>query len=114
MTKFVESKVRVKFLKLLEKHKLFKFICLNKKHNPNHAKAFYCNLKVSDNGFECVFRNQVIKFMLDDFKNQVGLVSKGNKFFVSNGANFGITEFIQSISNFVFKECLDLDNFHIS
>lgn len=34
-----------------------------------------CNLKLSSNGLECVFHNQVIKFILYDFKHHLGLVS---------------------------------------
>lgn len=52
--------------------------------------------------------------MLDDFENHFDLFSKGNEDCVSNGSGFDITEFVQSISKSIFKECLNLANFHIS
>lgn len=42
--KRVESNLKVKFLQPFSKHKLMKFIRLNKKSNPHHVKSFYYNL----------------------------------------------------------------------
>lgn len=48
----VESDLNSNFLNSFENHKLFKFIGLNMKLNPNHVKAFYCNLKISSDCLE--------------------------------------------------------------
>lgn len=92
--KFVEYEIGVRFLKQLKQHKLFKFIGTNRKFNPYPVKAFYCNLKVSNNGLEHVFHNQVIKFMLYDFKHPFGLVSKGNEVCILNALGFDRVEFV--------------------
>lgn len=65
-------------MKCLEHHKLLKFIKLNVKYNPDQVKDFYYNLNVSSNGLECNFRNQVVKFTLNDFMHHFGLETKGN------------------------------------
>lgn len=70
------------------------FIRLNRKYNPNQAKAFYCNIKVSSSGLECIFYNQVIKFTLDDFKHHFGLKSKGNEVYISNAYGLGRANFV--------------------
>lgn len=102
------------FLKPLEQHNLLKFIGMNRKYNPNHVKAFYYNLKVTSIGLESVFCNQVIKFTLDDFKHHFGLDSKGNEMYILNSSDFDRTEFVNSISKFVFIDHLNLTDFHIS
>lgn len=79
MNNLVESEIGIKFLGPLEEHELLKFVSVNMKFDSDLVKAFYCNLKVTSNGLECLFRNKLIKFTLDDFKNNFGLLLKGNK-----------------------------------
>lgn len=99
MNKSVEFEVGVKFLKPFELHKLLKCIGLDWKYNPGHVKAFYYYLKITSDGIEWFFHDQVIKFMVNDFKHHFGLESKGSKVCISNLFCIVRGDFAKSISN---------------
>lgn len=45
-TKEAETSLKMNFVQAFEKHNLQRFMCLSKKYNPNHVKAFYCYVKI--------------------------------------------------------------------
>lgn len=114
VNKLVKSEIIIKFLEPLGEHRLLKFVSLNGKFNLNHVNLFYCNLKVTSDGLECPFRDQLIKFTLEDFKNHFGLLSKGDEVCISNAPVFVKFDFVKSIYKFVLQDCPNLANFHIS
>ncbi|KAL5099949.1 hypothetical protein RYX36_004276 [Vicia faba] len=60
--KIVESKLKLKlkFIKHFENHKLLQYIGLNKKYNQHYLKEFNCNLKLADTKFEIKLQDKIL------------------------------------------------------
>lgn len=76
VNKLVETELGIKFLAPLEKHKLLKFISMNKKFDHDLIRYFNCNLTVTVDGLEFYFRKKLVKFSLKDFDTHFGLLEK--------------------------------------
>lgn len=114
MKKLAEAELGVRYLAQFEKHKLLKFLSLNKKFNQNLIKAFYYNLNVTTNGLDCHFRNKLIKFTLKYFDTHYRLWEKRDEVGISNDLDFVEFDFVKSISKSVFGVRFDMENFHIN
>lgn len=112
--KSVESDLKVKFLQSFSKHMLLKFIGFNKKFNPHHVKAFYCNLELTHTVLVCKFKDRIIKFEYIYFNAHFGLKFVGMNVCVVKSLDYDRISFVQSILKSVFGDRLDMDNFHIS
>lgn len=86
--------MRAKFLKPFVDHKLLKFIGLNKKFNPGHVKAFYCNLEQTLVGIKSKFKDCVVKFNYMDFTKYLGLTSEGSYMFVAKSPDYDRIRFV--------------------
>lgn len=111
--KLFKIKLVVRFWALREEHSLLRFLNFNKRYDPELIKAFYCNLKISDEGLECHFKNKLIKFSLSDFNTHFGLWARGDEICTTNAPKFSKLEFVTSIFKFVFGDRLDMANFNI-
>ncbi|KAL5074230.1 hypothetical protein RYX36_013214, partial [Vicia faba] len=80
-----ETKLGIKFLAPLEKHKFLKFQSLNKKFDPDLIRAFYCNL-----------------------------TPKGDEICITSSPDFAKIDSVKNISKSVFGDNLDMANFNIS
>lgn len=56
-------------------------------------------------------RDKHINFTIDDFEHYFGLEFKGNIVCVSNAPNFVKKFFVNSISKYVYRSCLNMSNF---
>lgn len=95
--KISDFEFRAKFLKSFDNHKLLKFIGLNKRYNPHHVKAFYCNLEKTTTGIESRFKDCVVKFGYSDFTKHFDLKYEGSSLTVMKSFDYDRISFVQSI-----------------
>ncbi|KAL5072979.1 hypothetical protein RYX36_011963 [Vicia faba] len=97
----LETELRAKFLKTFIDNNLLKFIGLRNKFNPDHVKAFYCNLVRTTAEIERKFKDHVVKFYYGDFTRYLGLTSSIANIFVDISPEYDRVCFVLSISKLV-------------
>lgn len=108
-----EVELREKFPKPFVDHDLLKFMGLSKEFNPDHVKAFYCNLELRTTGFESRFKDHVVKFGYHDFTKYLGLTYYGLSGTASRLLDYDRVHYVMWISKFVVEK-RGISNFSIS
>lgn len=97
-----------------EGHGLLNFFSMNKKHDPELVKVFYCNFKITDERSACHFKDKLVKFSLDDFGTHFGVLARGDENCTTNSPKFSKLDFVTRISKSVFGDHLDIKIFNTS